>query len=435
MPETLRPLQTQEMGRVRLGTLVLLRWMAIIGQTVGVLVVQFLFQFDIALGPALTVIVMSAWINIVLMVSRPGLGAVSEREAALHLAYDVVQLALLLAVTGGAENPFIVLFIAPVAVAASVLRPAVTAGLAGLALLCIGALWAWHLPLPWAPDQPFRLPVLYAYGLSIATVIGLGFTSVYAWRVAMEEQRLTVALAAVQMVLAREQKLAALGGLAAATAHQLGTPLATIHLVAKEMERALPDSSPLMEDVQLLVSQSERCRTILRQLSISKEEGDAVHARVAVTALLHEIAERHLGFGAAVEVRATPPEGQGPEPVLARSAEMMHGIGNLVENAVGFAASKVEMIATWTDTEVEIVVRDDGPGFSNGVMPRLGEPYISDRSAEDGKGGGLGLGVFIAKTLLERTGARMSFRNRTPPRTGAVVRIAWPRNLIEAPPL
>jgi two-component system sensor histidine kinase RegB len=424
-----------EMGSVRLGTLVLLRWLAIIGQTIGVLVVQFLLQFDIALGPALTVIVLSAWINIVLMVARPGLGAVSNREAGFHLAYDVVQLALLLAVTGGAENPFIVLFIAPVAVAASVLRPWVTAGLAGLALICIGALWAWHLPLPWAPHQPFRLPVLYAFGLSIATVIGLAFTSVYSWRVAMEEQRLTAALAAVQMVLAREQKLAALGGLAAATAHELGTPLATIHLVAKEMERALPQSSPLMEDVQLLVSQSERCRTILRQLAINKEDGDAVHARVAVSALLHEISERHLGFGATIEVHAKAPDSEGPEPVLVRSAELIHGIGNLVENAVGFAAAKVELIATWSASEVEIVVRDDGPGFQPSVLPRLGEPYISDRGLEDGAGGGLGLGVFIAKTLLERIGARISFRNRTPPRTGAVVRLVWQRSQIEAPPL
>jgi two-component system sensor histidine kinase RegB len=271
-------------------------------------------------------------------------------------------------------------------------------------------------------------------GLSIATLIGLAFTSVYAWRVAVEEERLSYALAAVQLVLAREQKLAALGGLAAATAHQLGTPLATIHLVAKEMERTLPPDSPLLEDVHLLVSQSERCRQILRQLSQRKEEGDALHERLPISAFLNEVAERHRGLGPAITVSTQTP-GENGEPVLRRSAEILHGLGNLVENAVGFAATSVALEARWSDTEIEVVVRDDGPGFPGAVLPRLGEPYVSDRDTEDGKGGGLGLGVFIAKTLLERSGARVMFRNRTPPRTGAVVRAVWARARIETAPL
>ena len=277
-------------------------------------------------------------------------------------------------------------------------------------------------------------------GLSDRRLIGLGFTSVYAWRVAAEEERLSAALTEVQTVLAREQKLSALGGLAAAAAHELGTPLATIHLVAKEMERALARQAAgadaiLLEDVQLLVSQSERCRGILKQLSSRKEEGDAVHARLSLDTLLDDVCDRHRGLGTEIKVHVEASAADGSRaPEIARSPEMIHGLGNIVENAVGFAAATVDVAARWTSAEIEIVVRDDGPGFPVTVLTRLGEPYVSERAPGDG-GGGLGLGFFIAKTLLERTGARIEARNRTPPKQGAVVRMTWARAAIEAPPL
>ncbi len=422
-------------GRVRLRTLILLRWMAVAGQSAAVLVVHFALGFNLPLGAALGVIAASAWVNLVLMITLPSQRLVREWEAAAQLGYDLLQLALLIGLTGGVDNPFMLLFIAPVAVAATVLRPSVTAGLAGLAFVCVGALAVWGAPLPWVDGQRLDLPGPYRAGLSAAVLVGLGFTGVYAWRVAAEQERLGAALAAVQAVLSREQKFSALGGLAAAAAHELGTPLATIHLVAKEMARSLPPGSPLTEDVQLLISQSERCRDILRQLAQRPEAADAVHARLSLSALLGEAAQAHRGLGVEVALSATPMRG-GPgasEPELRRMPEIIHGIANLVENAVGFAASTVEVAARWSGTEIEIAVRDDGPGFPASVLSRLGEPYVSERGAA--VGGGLGLGFFIAKTLLERTGARVEFFNRAAPRTGAVVRATWRRADIEAPAL
>lgn len=424
-------------GRVQLRTLVLLRWLAVAGQTAALIYVRFGLGFEVQLAAGLGVIAVSAWVNIFLMVARPSQGVVADWEAAAQLAYDVLQLAVLLALTGGVANPFLMLFIAPVAVSAIVLRPTVTVALAVLTYVCVGVLAVWHLPLPWRPGEHYEPPAIYQFGLAAAVLIGLGFTSVYAWRVAAEEERLSAALSEVQNVLAREQKLSALGGLAAAAAHELGTPLATIHLVAKEMERALAKEkdSALLEDVQLLVSQSERCRGILKQLSSRKEEGDAVHARLSLDELLDSVCDRHRGLGPEinVHVESSAPDGS-RAPEIARSPEMLHGLGNIIENAVGFANATVDVAARWTADEIEIVVRDDGRGFPQAVLARLGEPYVSERAAGDG-GGGLGLGFFIAKTLLERTGAQIEARNRTPPKQGAVVRATWPRKAIEAPPM
>jgi two-component system, sensor histidine kinase RegB len=424
-------------GRVQLRTLVLLRWMAVAGQTAALLYVRYALGFEVPMAAALGVIAVSAWVNIFLMVARPSQGVVPDWEAAAQLAYDVLQLALLLALTGGVANPFLMLFIAPVAVSAIVLRPAVTVSLAVLTYVCVAVIALVHLPLPWRPGEHYEPPVVYQFGLAVAVLIGLGFTSVYAWRVAAEEERLSAALAEVQTVLAREQKLSALGGLAAAAAHELGTPLATIHLVAKEMERSIGKDAKdpaLLEDAQLLVSQSERCRAILKQLSSRKEEGDAVHARLTIEALLEDVCARHRGLGPDIHVHV---EGAGPEgataPEIARSPEMIHGLGNLVENAVGFATASVDVAARWTAADIEIVVRDDGPGFPQSVLARLGEPYVSERAPGDG-GGGLGLGFFIAKTLLERSGATVSLANRGGAGIGAVATLTWSREVFERRP-
>jgi two-component system sensor histidine kinase RegB len=419
-------------SRVRLRTLIFIRWLAIAGQTAAIVFVEFGLGFKLPLAAALGVVAASSWVNLILMITLPSQRLVTEWEAALQLAYDLVQLAVLIGLTGGIENPFILLFIAPVAVSAVALRPMVTAGLGVLAFLCLGALALWAAPLPWTPGEHFEPPRLYLMGLSAAVIVGLGFTSVYAWRVAAEEERLNAALSAAQAVLAREQKLFALGGLAAAAAHELGTPLATIHLVAKEMARGVGKDSPLREDVDLLVSQSERCREILRQLSARPDEDDAVHAQMPLAALLEEVVAPHRDSGIEINVRAAPMrEGDpAPAPTLRRMPEVIYGLGNFVDNAVGFARARVDVHARWSGNQVEIIVRDDGPGFTLSVLGRLGEPYVSERGEE--RAGGMGLGFFIAKTLLERSGAKVDFRNRPPPRAGAVVRAIWPREAIEA---
>lgn len=418
-------------SRVRLRTLIVLRWLAAFGQTVAVLFVRYGLDVEFPLGWALAAIGVSVALNIALTLMRRAQELALEWEAAAQLAYDVVQLAVLLALTGGLQNPFVFLFVAPVAVSATILRPAVTAMLAALTFACVGAISVLRLPLPWPEGQaPFDLPALYQLGIAAAVLVGLGFTSVYAWRVAAEEERLNIALAAVQAVLAREQTLSALGGLAAAAAHELGTPLATIHLVAKEMARGLAPDDPRAEDLQLLVTQSERCRAILGQLSARREQGDVMLQRAPIRVLLEEIAGPHEGLGAEIVITA---EGEGPLDVK-RMPQIVHALGGIVENAVGFARSRVDIEAQWSAERVEITVRDDGPGFAPAILNRIGEPYLTERDRE-GMAGGLGLGFFISKTLLERTGAKLDVRNRRPPNQGAVVKTVWPRTSIEAPKL
>jgi two-component system sensor histidine kinase RegB len=302
--------------------------------------------------------------------------------------------------------------------------------LAALTFACVGAISVLRLPLPWPDDTSFTLPPLYQLGIAAAVLVGLGFTSVYAWRVAAEEERLSIALAAAQAVLAREQTLSALGGLAAAAAHELGTPLATIHLVAKEMARDLKPGDPRAEDLQLLVTQSERCRTILGQLSANREQGDVMLQRAPIRVMLEEVVGPHEGLGAEIAIDA---QGEGALEVR-RMPEIVHSLGGIVENAVGFARSRVDIEARWDAESIEITVRDDGPGFAAGVLNRLGEPYLTERDRE-GAAGGLGLGFFISKTLLERTGAKLEMRNRRPPHEGALVKVRWPRAAIEAPAL
>lgn len=417
-------------SRVRVRTLILLRWLAIMGQIAALLFVRFGINVDFPIVGALAAVGVSVMLNIALISMRRSQELAREWEAAFQLAYDSVQLAVLLALTGGLQNPFVFLFVAPVAVSATILRPSITAMLAALTFACVGAISVWRLPLPWPDSESFQIPALYELGIAASVLIGLAFTSVYAWRVAAEEERLNIALAAVQAVLAREQTLSALGGLAAAAAHELGTPLATIHLVAKEMARDLPAGDPRAEDLHLLVSQSERCRAILGQLSARRDQGDLMVARAPIKSLLEEIAAAHEGLGADIAIAAI---GEGGFEIR-RMPEIVHALGGIVENAVGFASTRVDFIAQWDAQAVEITVSDDGPGFTPGVLNRLGEPYLTERD-EEGAAGGLGLGFFIAKTLLERTGAKIDVHNKKLPQQGAVVRARWARTEIEAAPL
>lgn len=248
------------------------------------------------------------------------------------------------------------------------------------------------------------------------------------------------ALAATQSALEREQRLSDLGALAAAAAHELGTPLGTISVVARELERDIPAESPWLEDVRLLRSQAERCREILSRLSQQRTDETTVAQRLPFAALLDEIAEPHRGFGIDVNVRTT---GDGAL-VVTRNPEVVHGIGNLIENAVDFAATKVDIDAKWTTDTVDMTIADDGEGFNTEILARLGEPYVTSRAGLDSnrKEGapanlhadghaGLGLGFFIAKTLIERIGGKVSFGNQ--PKGGAIVRMTLPRKNLENP--
>jgi len=436
MPLALDRLPTFGRRSVRLDTLVRLRWLAIAGQTAAVAAVGFLLGFPLPIGPCLALIALSAGLNLVLRLRYPSTRRFTAQWTAMLLGYDILQLGGLLYLTGGLDNPFAFLLIAPVMISATALPPQKTLILGALVVLVASFLTVFHEALPWRAGETLAIPFLYTAGIWIALVSSLVFMAVYAFRVAEEARQLADALTATELVLAREQHLNALDGLAAAAAHELGTPLATIALVARELERELDRDDPRAEDIRLLGSQSERCREILRKLtSLGSSDPDSPLDRMPVSQLLEEIVEPHRDFGVRITIET---EGATPEPVLARNPAILYGLGNLAENAVDFARTLVEARAVWSSDSLTVTISDDGPGFAIEIIEKLGEPYVTtrDRSAPvdtetPSEAGGLGLGFFIAKTLLERTGARLSLANRVVPQTGAVVAIVWPRSAID----
>jgi two-component system sensor histidine kinase RegB len=417
---------------VSLRMLVLIRWVVVAGQAATLLVVHYVLGFVLPLQGALAVVATSALLNIAASWPRRASLRLGDREASFYLAYDMLQLGMLLFLTGGLQNPFAVLMLAPVTVAATILSRRSVFWLSVLTIAAISLLAVLHLPLPWR-DAPLPPPPLYILGVWTALVLSTIFIAGYTWNVAEEARRMRDAYTATQLALAREQRVSAVGGIAAAAAHQLGSPLATIAVVAKELVRDLPPDSPYAEDALLLLSQSERCRTILADLARQRdaESGSPFTTRLPFSALVEAAGEPYGVEGKAITYTTAAgrdAEGQAvEEPLVPRSPEIMHGLGNLVQNAAQFAAQAVDVTTSWSEDTVAVDIVDDGPGFPQQVLARIGEPYISGRGSEAEQH--MGLGIFIAQSLLERTGARVSFANL--PDGGAQVVVEWRRAMLE----
>lgn len=428
-PELSVPMFGRANRHLRLDTLVRLRWLAIAGQSLAVAGVHFGLGFTLPFGWCFTAIAVSSWLNIALRIRFPLSHRLRPGAATLLLAFDILQLAVLLYLTGGLQNPFSILLLAPVMISATALPPQRTLLLGGLAIAAATWVGLVHLPLPWAgPDRPV-LPPSYQLGSWAALVLGLGFTGIYAWRVAKEARDLSDALAATELVLAREQHLTQLDGLAAAAAHELGTPLATIALVARELSRLAPAEGEMAEDIALLREQVERCRGILGKLASLQDDDAGPLDQLSLRLLIEEAAGPQRPFGVPFEIVM---HGDKPEPVCRRNPGMIYGLGNIVDNAVDFARTTVTITAEWNESHVTLTIADDGPGFPPDVLLRAGDPYLTHGPSENRNGGGLGLGLFIAKTLLERGGAGMEFSNRPAPASGASVRMTWLRAAFEA---
>ena len=417
---------------VRLDTLVRLRWLAIIGQTTAVLVVYYGLDFELPIYACLAAIILAAWLNVALRLRFHMTQRLEPDRAAWLLAFDVAELAVLLFLTGGLQNPFAFMFLGPVLLSATALPPRFTLMLGGFAVVCATILVFVHYPLPWDSDDPLQLPPIYMIGVWLCILLAIGFIGAYAWQITEESRQLSDALAATELVLAREQHLSQLDGLAAAAAHELGTPLSTISVIAKELERAIAPNAPHGDDVRLLREQARRCRDILAKLTELSAGGEPFD-RMPLTALIEEVVAPHRNFGVTIDVSV--PGDRSAEPVGARNPAILYGLGNLLENAVDFARDRVSVDARWSEESVGVTISDDGPGFAPEILARIGEPYVTSRRHHQGDTGeepaGLGLGFFIAKTLLERSGATLSFENRALPERGAVIRLGWSRNDFE----
>ena len=434
-------------GRVRLRTLIAIRWVAVIGQAAAIAIVHFILGYPMPLVPAALAVATLAAATLVPQLGRKSSARLNDRESALYFAFDMVQLSVLLGLTGGLHNPFALLLLAPVTVSATALSLRATLGLTALAITCINTLALIHMPLPW-PEASFGLPPVFVFGLTISMILAVVSISVYVFKVAEESRRVADALMAVQSALDREQRISSVGALAAAAAHELGSPLGTISLIAKELTRDLPADSPYRGDAELLLSQADRCRHILAEIAARPEQSSQGHFHVLAAPLLVEVAaEPFRRPSVALRIETRSEGGEQEPPIMPRRPEIMHGLGNLLQNAIEFAREEVQVLIAWSRQELSITITDDGVGFPPDLLDRLGDPYVSAtlgrggklgarqlaaatvRAATARKGDHMGLGIFIAQNLLERSGGSVQFGNNE--FGGAEVKVIWPRSALK----
>ncbi len=436
---------------VRLRTLLLLRWMAIFGQTVAVVLASFRMGLQVELGLCFLAIGASVLSNMIAMAIFPPNQRLNDWDAMLTLLFDLIQLSFLLFLTGGLNNPFALLIVAPVTISATALTLRSTVILGIAATLLITGLAFFHLPLQTADGREIIIPDLIRTGFWVSIVIGILFLSGYARRVSREIHTMSRALMAAHEALAREQKLTDLGGVVAAAAHELGTPLATIKLVSTELAEELADNKVLAEDAMLIREQADRCRDILRDMGQMGKDDLHMHSAL-FSAVIREAAEPHIFRGIDVNFQFAPrDDSQNAEPVIDRRPEIIHGVRNLVQNAVDFASKRIWIEGDWTDPkwvdgkwtdiEIRLCVTDDGDGYPQDLIGHLGDPFLRRRKVERADNDlqrpgyeGMGLGLFISKTLLERSGASLKFSNASNPfllleeeseKRGAQVEVTW----------
>lgn len=431
---------------IRLRTITTVRWIAIAGQMIALIVTERYFGLDLNYALCYAAVVVSIIANVVAAYVFPENKLLSETENAAMLLFDLLQLCFLLFLTGGLNNPFSILVVGPVTISAATLTVRSTITLATVAIILVTLLLWFHLPLRTPEGFILRIPDIFLVGNLAGITIAIIFSSIYSRRVVSEMSSMAEALAATQMALAREQKLTDLGGVVAAAAHELGTPLATIKLTSAELMEELEGQKDLYEDAVLIREQADRCRDILRSMGRAGKTDLQVRKAPLLT-LIEEAAEPHLDRGKNLRFAENITQtSEGEVPIVYRRPEIIHGLRNLIQNAVDFASDNVWIESDWTQEKITVRVMDDGRGYSNSVIGRIGNPFVRTRRSERERQQrpgyeGMGLGLFIAKTLLERSGARLSFSNGSDSRhaksehlkdRGAIVEVTWPRDKLDA---
>lgn len=438
---------SRDASPIRVRTLTLVRWVAIWGQFVTITLGEFWFGLNLPLAMCYMAVGVSVLVNLWLIQSTNGRRHLTEQEALVQLMFDLVQFLALTALTGGLTNPFALLVLVPVTISASSLGRRSTVILGGVAIVLSSATHFFNMPILQPDGGEVTVPRMLEFGFWVAIVVGILFLGMYSRRIALDARSMSDALLATQMALAREQKLTDLGGVVAAAAHELGTPLATIKLVSAELMNELKHSRDLYEDAKLIRDQADRCRDILHGMGRAGKDDLQLH-QTTLEQLLREAADPHLDRGKEVIFNVTAKEdASGQHHNVLRRPEIIHGLRNFIQNAVDFADNRVWVDGEWHSDHLLVRVVDDGRGFPLHLIGRIGDPFVRLRKSEQDltrRPGyeGMGLGMFIAKTLIERTGATLKFSNASDPflaenerpeRSGAVVEISWPLADIVAP--
>ena len=402
-------------------TLVFLRWIAIFGQLVSVNIVYFFLDLNFPVLLCHIVILTGLFTNLYLQF---GLKATLLKDlySSSFLMYDIIQLSILLFLTGGIFNPFAILLIVPTIVSSTFLSMGSTIILGALTIILLFVLTFFNMPLPGMEEYVLSFPNYYVTGILISLIIGLIFLSYFGIRFSGETKKRSNALNKLQQILAKEYELESLGGQAAAAAHSLGTPLATISVVSKEMRKEVGDNSKLTKDIDLLISQTKRCSEILKKISQKKIISDEFLSSMNLESLLDEIiksfkesSEKNIQLNTEKDINKID---------IKRNPELVYGLRNFIGNAVKFSSQNILISIISDNINLYILIEDDGPGFPEDIIKALGEPYIKSRSKLSKNNVGLGLGTFLGKTLLERQSAIISFENDSS-LNGAKVKIKW----------
>ena len=402
-------------------TLVILRWIAIIGQFLTISFVYFILNFNFPFLYCLLIIFFGILTNIFLQFKIKK-KLLSNISSTLYLIYDLIQLAALIFFTGGITNPFVILLAIPAIVSSTFLSIKSTINLSFITAISLLILTLYHFPLPSSGDLHFHAPKYYLYGVPIAVIIGLTFLCYFGARFGLETRKRSEALIKLELVLAKEHELKTIGVQAAAAAHSLSTPLSTIKLVAKELDKDIGNKKKYSKDIKLLLSQSSRCGEILKKLSMVPLKRDDFFENVRLEDLLSEIIDSFKEISNKNFIIKS--ENNKYDPTVRRKAEVTYGLRNFIGNASKFSKSLVEVILESNNKITQIKVCDDGPGFPEDIQNFLGEPYIHSKNQVIDSKSGLGLGTFIGKTLLERMKANVNF-GKCPNIKGAMVTIEW----------
>ena len=421
--------RTKENLNLDKNTLTILRYIAIFGQFLAINIVYFFLGLPFPIELSYAVISLGLVTNLYLQFGIK-INQLRDFYSLIFLVYDLVQLSILLYLTGGIFNPFCFLLIIPAIVSSTFLSMGSTIILGIIASSLLLFISFFHLPLPGEEMALLHFPDFYKTGIIISILIGLIFLSYFGIRFAGETKKRSEALNKLQEVISKEYELESLGGQAAAAAHSLGTPLATISVVAKELKKEIGDDKEFSKDIDLLISQTKRCSEILKQISKKQIEEDIFLSSIKFEDLLDEIINSFKETSSK-EVELITQDDKN-KIAIQRTPEIIYGLRNFIGNAVKFSKSKVLINLKSDEKIIEITINDDGPGIPEDIINKIGEPYIKSKSRELSANSGLGLGTFLGKTLLERQNARLLFK-RNSALGGALVIISWSiKNLVNS---
>ena len=412
--------------RITLETLINIRWIAIVGQFFTVSVVEYFLKFEFPYFGTLTLIFLSAFVNVYLEINKSKFLTINNFYATLSIFYDLVQLILLLFMTGGLSNPFSILIIVPTTISVTYLSRGSSQFIVTCSIIFSTVIAFYHMPLPYPVNESLVLPKYYNIGLWLSLGIGIIFLGNYAYQLGRDNRVRSTALSRLEEELTKEKVVNSVGGMAAAAVHELATPLATISLVSKELQKQLKDNSNIKEDINLLIEQSERCSSILKDIAQRKQKDEFIE-NISPKELINEIVFS-LNNISNKDINVENLN-LNQRMKMTKKTEISYALRNFIENSIKFAKNKINIEIDQNKKRTAITISDDGDGFNKDIIANLGQPYLHSDNIKKNKKG-MGLGVFISKSLLERCLAQVTFRNNKS-LPGASVKIVWNNSQLE----